>query len=52
MQRGYRTYKAGDRKLGSMGIIGPTRMNYRKVLSALRYIGKNVSLILSELETD
>lgn len=32
------TYSVGDKVIGSMGIIGPTRMEYAKVVSSLNYI--------------
>ena len=42
------TYKmVGDVK-GTIGIIGPTRMNYARVISVLGYISKAMSDILSE----
>lgn len=43
------TYKIGDQTLGSFGVIGPTRMDYGKVISVLDYMGKSLSEILSEL---
>jgi heat-inducible transcriptional repressor len=42
------TYHAGDRSTGTIGIIGPTRMNYNRAISVLRYMG----MALSELLTD
>ncbi|MBC8530902.1 heat-inducible transcriptional repressor HrcA [Gehongia tenuis] len=43
------TYKIGDQTLGSFGVIGPTRMDYGKVISVLDYMGKSLGEILSEL---
>ena len=40
------TYKVGDKNLGSFGVIGPTRMNYSKVLSVLSCVGKSMSEIM------
>lgn len=41
------TYKVGGEKVGSYGIIGPTRMDYSKVVSVLHYVGRNLNEILS-----
>lgn len=41
------TYKIGDKTIGSFGVIGPTRMNYARVLSVLGYVGKSMNQILS-----
>ncbi len=47
------TYKIGGEKIGSFGVIGPTRMDYSRVLSVLNYVGMSLSDILScLLETD
>ncbi|MEG1547856.1 MAG: heat-inducible transcriptional repressor HrcA [Clostridia bacterium] len=43
------TYKVGDVSMGSMGIIGPTRMDYSRVLAVLGYIGKSLSDILTNM---
>ncbi len=42
------TYRVGEHSTGTMGIIGPTRMNYGKVMSVLSYMGKAITDILSE----
>lgn len=41
------TYKIGNEPAGSLGIIGPTRMNYSKMLAMLKYIGNSLSEILT-----
>jgi len=41
------TYRVGDETVGSYGIIGPTRMDYAKVVSVLHYVGKNLNDILT-----
>lgn len=47
------TYKVGGRSAGSFGVIGPTRMDYPRVLSVLNYVGKSLNDILSGfLEAD
>lgn len=40
------TYKIGDKNIGSFGVIGPTRMDYAKVLSVLTCVGKSMSDIM------
>lgn len=40
------TYKIGDKNIGSFGVIGPTRMDYAKVLSVLSCVGKSMSEIM------
>jgi heat-inducible transcriptional repressor len=41
------TYKVGGKDVGTFGIIGPTRMNYARVISVLNYVGKSLNEILS-----
>ena len=41
------TYKMSGDIQGTLGIIGPTRMNYARVISVLEYISKAMSDILS-----
>ncbi len=41
------TYRVGNNTTGTMGIIGPTRMNYARVVSVLNYMGKTISNMLS-----
>ena len=41
------TYSVGGEKVGSYGIIGPTRMDYGKVVSVLHYVGSSLNEILS-----
>ena len=43
------TYSIGDKVLGSMGLIGPTRMEYSKVVSIMRHVGESVSNYLTLL---
>ena len=42
------TYKVNDQRRGSIGVIGPTRMNYGKVVSVLNYLGRSLSEILDD----
>lgn len=41
------TYQIGEEPLGSFGIIGPTRMNYGKVVSVLEYMRRSLSEMLN-----
>lgn len=43
------TYRIGDKSIGSMGVIGPTRMDYARVLSVLEYMGKSLSQVLTNM---
>jgi len=43
------TYSIGDKVLGTMGLIGPTRMEYSKAVSIMRYVGESVSRYLTLL---
>lgn len=42
------TYSARGKDLGKIGVIGPTRMQYDKVLSVLDQVGKTLSDIFKE----
>jgi len=42
------TYSAGDKHLGKVGVIGPTRMQYDKVISVLDQVGRTLSNMFSE----
>ncbi len=47
------TYKIGGNTLGSFGVIGPTRMDYSKIMSILGHVGSSLNSILANfLETD
>ena len=43
------TYKAGGKNIGSMGVVGPTRMDYGKVMAILKYMSSSLSDILNRL---
>lgn len=43
------TYRMGDNTQGSIGILGPTRMDYSQVISALNSMVKNVERVLKSL---
>ena len=36
-------HSVGDKELGTIGIIGPKRMNYSKVISVMKYISKKIN---------
>ena len=42
------TYKVGP-TVGSLGIIGPVRMDYARVIALMRHIGKSVSEVLTSM---
>lgn len=42
-------YYSKGKLLGKIGIVGPTRMNYAKVVASLDYISKNMDNIINEL---
>ena len=42
------SYRVGDHSNGILGIIGPTRMNYNRVISVLDFMGRELSDVLSE----
>ena len=41
------TYRVGGHGNGTLGIIGPTRMNYRRVITMMEYMGDVISRMLS-----
>lgn len=41
-------HSVGDKDLGTIGIIGPKRMNYSKVVSVMKYISKKLNENLDE----
>ena len=44
------SYRMGDHSTGTLGIIGPTRMNYNRVISVLEFMGRALSDALSEFK--
>ena len=42
------SYRMGDQSSGTLGIIGPTRMDYGRVVTVLRFMGKAISQLLSD----
>ena len=41
-------YCIGDTSCGTLGVIGPSRMEYAKLVSMVSYVGKALSKVLSE----
>ena len=41
-------YRVGDHSSGTLGIIGPTRMNYNRVISVLDFMGRALSEVLAD----
>ena len=44
------TYRVGNDTMGTIGVIGPTRMHYQKVIAALDYVGRTFAQILGQTE--
>ena len=44
------SYRLGDQSTGTLGIIGPTRMNYNRVISVLDFMSRALSDVLSEYQ--
>ena len=42
-------YSVGDKTCGSIGVIGPTRMDYRRTVAAVRFMASNLSELLTSL---
>lgn len=42
------TYSLNGQSIGTIGIVGPTRMEYGKVISLLDYLSNNMALMLSK----
>lgn len=43
------TYTIGDKQIGTIGILGPKRMDYSEVVSMLAYISKNIDDVLKKI---
>jgi len=46
------SYKLGDRPMGSMGVIGPTRMDYGRVVRLLNFISRSLGEVMSGMLSD
>ena len=45
-------YSSGDRVIGQIGVLGPTRMSYERVIPSIEYFAKGLSRVISETLTD
>lgn len=45
-------YRVGDRRLGTLGIFGPSRMEYQRLIPLVSYLGQALSKILTETFAD
>ncbi|WP_428909180.1 heat-inducible transcriptional repressor HrcA [Niallia sp. Krafla_26] len=43
------TYSVGDEQLGSIAVLGPTRMEYSRVISLMKFLSKDLSTVLTNL---
>ena len=43
------SYSVGDKVCGSIGVIGPTRMDYQRAVAAVRFMSSNLSELLTSL---
>ena len=43
------TYEVNQRSLGIIGVLGPTRMDYAKVLTVVEFMATHLSVILNDL---
>ena len=39
----FKTIKVGGKPVGAIGVFGPSRMDYSKVISTVEYLSKNLS---------
>lgn len=46
------TYGSGDGALGSLGVIGPSRMEYPRMVPLVRHLGKTLTRALAEADSD
>ena len=42
------TYKRGDQSIGTLGVLGPTRMEYERVIPIVEHTGQVLSRVLNE----
>ncbi len=45
-------YTVGDRVVGSIGVIGPTRMDYRRAVGAVKFMASNLSEMLVHISIE
>lgn len=44
-------FRAGDATLGTIGVVGPTRMDYLSAMASVRAVAKRLTELATELET-
>jgi len=42
-------YTLSGRRIGTVGVLGPTRMDYAKVISVVDFLTKNLSVVLDRV---
>lgn len=42
-------YRVGDRVAGTIGVVGPTRMDYRRAVAAVEFMARNLEQLLADL---
>lgn len=42
-------YKVGDKQAGSLGVIGPVRLNYAEIIPHIQYITNSITKMLNEV---
>lgn len=45
-------YRKGDKEAGSLGIVGPMRLNYSKIIPYIEYFTQKITEVLSEEDDD
>lgn len=45
-------YRRGDKEAGSLGIIGPMRLNYKKIIPCIEYLTQQISCLMSGDDDD
>jgi heat-inducible transcriptional repressor len=46
------TYRVSDNGIGTIGIIGPTRMDYSKVIGLLKYVSRDLSKVFGHRDVE
>ena len=44
----FKTISAGERVLGAIGVIGPRRMDYSKVITTVEYLSKSIAQMIGQ----
>jgi heat-inducible transcriptional repressor len=47
-----RPYSIGDKRVGYLGIVGPTRMHYQRAISAVNFMSASLSRMLTSMCVD